>query len=224
MSNMDTLREAVRVMADTAIENEKYFCELDAATGDGDFGYSLARGFESVLDKWETLNATDPAAFLREVATTLTSRLGGTSGPIWGTAFLRAGVSAGTSETIDTTSIVAMLDAAIGGIQKRGGASVGDKTLLDALCPARDELATWQDRSAEPAQIAVAVAAAARAGAANTKDLIAHRGRASYVGERSLGHEDPGAVAIATMAARIAALWTSPTTDTAANQPKETAR
>ncbi len=97
MTDVETLRAAVRAIADTAIENEKYFCELDAATGDGDFGYSLARGSESVLDKWETLNATDPAAFLRGVATTLTSRRGGTSGPIWGTAFLRAGVSAGTS-------------------------------------------------------------------------------------------------------------------------------
>ena len=90
MTDVETLRAAVRAIADTAIENEKYFCELDAATGDGDFGYSLARGFEAVLEKWDTLNANDPAAFLREIATTLSGRLGGTSGPIWGTAFFPA--------------------------------------------------------------------------------------------------------------------------------------
>jgi dihydroxyacetone kinase phosphoprotein-dependent L subunit len=224
MTDIETLRAAVRAIADTAIENEKYFCELDAATGDGDFGYSLARGFEAVLEKWDTLNANDTAAFLREIATTLSGRLGGTSGPIWGTAFLRAGMSAGTGESIGLSGVLAMLDAAIAGIQKRGGASVGDKTLLDALCPVHDELATWCDRSAAPAQIANSVAAAAHDGAERTKDLVAHRGRASYVGERSLGHKDPGAVAVATMATRIAALWNSSTIEDAATHSKETAR
>jgi dihydroxyacetone kinase phosphoprotein-dependent L subunit len=197
----------VRTIADTAIENETYFCELDAAFGDGDFGYSLARGFETVLEQWDSLAAADPSTFLRGVATTLMKRLGGTSGPIWGTAFLRAGGAIADDGDIGIEDVVRMLDAAIAGITKRGGASLGDKTLLDALCPLRDEVADWSTRNATAADVANAAAKAARAGAERTKDIRANRGRASYAGERSIGAPDPGAVAIAVMSEKVAALW-----------------
>jgi dihydroxyacetone kinase phosphoprotein-dependent L subunit len=202
-----SLRDAVRTIADTAIENETYFCELDAAFGDGDFGYSLARGFETVLEQWDSLDPDSSSAFLRGVATTLMKRLGGTSGPIWGTAFLRAGTAVSSDHDLGVDDVVAMLDAALAGIMKRGGASVGDKTLLDALSPLRDEVAAWSGREASGAEVARAAAKAARAGAEHTKMLRANRGRASYVGERSIGAADPGAVAVAVMAERVADLW-----------------
>lgn len=207
MTAPNRLRQAVRTIAETAIENESYFCELDAAFGDGDFGYSLARGFETVLEQWEALVASDSPEFLRGVATTLMKRLGGTSGPIWGTAFLRAGGALRDSDDIGIDHVVGMLDAAIAGIQKRGGASVGDKTLLDALCPLRDEVAAWSSREAATADVARAAAKAARAGAERTKEMRASRGRASYVGDRSIGAADPGAVAVAVMSEKVAAIW-----------------
>lgn len=207
MTAPNRLRQAVRTIAETAIENEEYFCELDAAFGDGDFGYSLARGFETVLEQWDTLVARESPEFLRGVATTLMKRLGGTSGPIWGTAFLRAGGALRDSDDIGIDHVVGMLDAAIVGIQKRGGASVGDKTLLDALCPLRDEVAAWSSREATTADVARAAAKAARAGAERTKEMRASRGRASYVGDRSIGAADPGAVAVAVMSEKVAAIW-----------------
>jgi dihydroxyacetone kinase phosphoprotein-dependent L subunit len=209
MSSIESVRSAVRVIADTAVTNEQYFCDLDAVAGDGDFGYSLARGFESVLEKWDTLDDSSASTFLRSVATTLSTRLGGTSGPIWGTGFLRAGGAVKDRVDLDLHDVLAMIDAAIAGIQHRGGASAGDKTLLDALYPLRDEIEAATMRSDTPSEVAVAVAAAARRGATHTKELQASRGRASYVGERSIGYEDPGAVAVAVMAENIAHLWSS---------------
>jgi dihydroxyacetone kinase phosphoprotein-dependent L subunit len=207
MSSIELVCAAVQVIADTAVKNEQYFCELDAVAGDGDFGYSLARGFESVLENWDTLDDSSPSTFLRAVATTLATRLGGTSGPIWGTGFMRAGAAVKDRAELDLRDAHAMVDAAIGGIEHRGGATVGDKTLLDALYPLRDELEAAATRFDTSSDVAASVAAAARRGATHTKELKANRGRASYVGERSIGYEDPGAVAVAVMAENIAQLW-----------------
>jgi phosphoenolpyruvate---glycerone phosphotransferase subunit DhaL len=218
MSSMESLRAAVRVIADTAVSNEQYFCDLDAVAGDGDFGYSLARGFESVLQSWDALDAGSPSSFLRGVATTLANRLGGTSGPIWGTAFMRAGAAVKDRDELDRNDVHAMIEAAIAGIERRGGATAGDKTLLDALYPVRDELASATARSDAPSDVATAVAVAARRGAEHTKSLKASRGRSSYVGERSIGYEDPGAVAVAVMAENIARAWPS-RTDTDPSRP-----
>jgi dihydroxyacetone kinase len=122
----------VRVMAETVVANEAYFGDLDAVVGDGDFGYSMARGFEIVLSGWNEFDRTDISTFLKKVAVTITSRIGGTSGPIWGTGFLRAATTAAGENTLDADRIVAMLRAAVEGIKARGGAELGDKTLLDA--------------------------------------------------------------------------------------------
>src|ERR1700709_2433895 len=127
---------AVRVMAETVVANEAYFGDLDAVVGDGDFGYSMARGFGIVLSGWGEFDPTDISTFLKKIAVTITSRIGGTSGPIWGTGFLRAATTAAGEESLDAEQIAAMLGAVIEGIQARGGAGVGDKTLLDALVPA----------------------------------------------------------------------------------------
>jgi dihydroxyacetone kinase-like protein len=195
----------VRTIAQTAVDNEKYFGELDAVVGDGDFGYSMARGFEIVLSDWDSYDRTDVGTFLKKIAVVITSRIGGTSGPIWGTAFLRAGAAAGPVTEVDGTQIVAMLRAAVEGIKARGSASLGDKTLLDALVPAIDTIEKQLVDGAPAASIVQAAATTAREQAEATRAMQARRGRASYTGERSIGSLDAGAVAVAVMFEALAA-------------------
>ena len=130
----------VKVIAQTAVDNETYFCELDAVVGDGDFGYSLARGFEIVLSDFNELEYDDAGGLLKKTALVLTKRIGGTSGPIWGTAFLRAGATLSGNPDPSGADVIAALRASIEGIKQRGNTDLGDKTLLDALVPAVDEL------------------------------------------------------------------------------------
>jgi dihydroxyacetone kinase-like protein len=193
------VESAVRVIATVAVENEKYFGDLDAVVGDGDFGYSMARGFEIVLADWDGFDRTDIGTFLKKIAVVITSRIGGTSGPIWGTAFLRAGTTAGAATELDGTQIVAMLRAATEGIKTRGRSDVGDKTLLDALIPATDTIEASLEAGLDPASTLLAAAATARERAEATRSMQAMRGRASYTGERSIGTLDAGAVAVAVM-------------------------
>lgn len=197
----------VRTLAQTAVDKEKEFGDLDAVVGDGDLGYSLARGFEKVLQDWDTLKRDDVATFLQQVALVISSRIGGTSGPLWGTAFLRASAAAKTVDKIDGAAVVAMLRAAAEGIMARGNASLGDKTLLDALVPATDELERQLAAGAGPAECRAAFAKTVRECADATSKLEARRGRASYSGERSIGSPDAGAVAIAIIIERITEDW-----------------
>jgi dihydroxyacetone kinase phosphoprotein-dependent L subunit len=206
-SSLPAVELVVRTIAETAVANETYFCQLDSVVGDGDFGYSLARGFEKVLEGFDGLDRSSPGAFLKKVGLTIASRVGGTSGPIWGTAFLRAGSAAGAKAALSGADVVAMLRAAVEGIQTRGGAALGDKTLLDALVPAIDRLeADLAAGGAEAEALADAAQVAERA-AAETSGMLAKRGRASYTGERSIGSPDPGAVAIGVIARRVSAAW-----------------
>src|SRR5580692_6216329 len=118
-ADLADVEAVVRTIATVAVDNEKYFGDLDAVVGDGDFGYSMARGFELVLQGWDDFDRTDIGTFLKKVAVVITSRIGGTSGPIWGTAFLRAGAAAGTAQVLSPGQVVEMLRAAIGGIKAR---------------------------------------------------------------------------------------------------------
>jgi phosphoenolpyruvate---glycerone phosphotransferase subunit DhaL len=195
----------VRTIAETAIENEKYFGDLDSVVGDGDFGYSLARGFEKLLEGWDDLDRTDPGTFLKRSGMVIASRIGGTSGPLWGTAFLRAGAAAGQSTELTGEQVVAMLRAAIEGIKARGQSDVGDKTLLDALVPLTDQLSASLPDGTEEALRAAAVAT--REAADATAGMVAKRGRAAYTGERSRGSVDAGAVAVAVIVERISETW-----------------
>jgi len=197
----------VRTIAQTALDNETYFGDLDAVVGDGDFGYSLARGFEKVLEGWDGIDRTDVGTFLKKTGMIISSRIGGTSGPIWGTAFLRAGMTAGSDE-IDGAKVVAMLRAAAEGIKTRGQSDVGDKTLLDALVPLTDRLEQELTGGADAAAALAAAAETARQTAEATKELIAKRGRASYTGERSIGSVDAGAMAVAVITEKISEAWT----------------
>lgn len=200
----------VRAIAQTAIDNERWFCDLDAVVGDGDFGYSLARGFEKLMDDWDGLAYDDPGGLLKKTALVLSGRIGGTSGPLWGTAFLRAGVTLSGRPAPTGDDTIAALRAAIEGVKQRGESDLGDKTLLDALVPAVDRLEEELHAGTPTAEALQAATETARAAADATKPMLAQRGRAAYTGERSRGSVDPGAVAVSVMFEAVTRAW-SPT-------------
>ena len=206
-ASLGDVESVVRAIAKVAVDNEKDFGDLDAVVGDGDFGYSLARGFELVLQEWDSFERADIGTFLKKIAVVITSRIGGTSGPIWGTAFLRAGATAGATATLEPIQVIAMLRAAIGGIKARGRSDVGDKTLLDALVPAVNTLEEHISLGHSPATTLRAAAITAREHAEATRSMQAMRGRAAYTGGRSIGTLDAGAVAVAVMFEALADLW-----------------
>jgi phosphoenolpyruvate---glycerone phosphotransferase subunit DhaL len=203
--------QLVRTIADTALENEKYFSDLDAVVGDGDFGYSLARGFGKLVEDWDSLEYDDVSGLLKKTAMVLSSRIGGTSGPIWGTAFLRAGTTLKDNPSPSSEDVIAALRASIDGIKQRGNADLGDKTLLDALIPATDRLEQELAGGASASDALAAAAVTARESAEATKTMLAKRGRASYAGERSMDSVDAGAMAIAVLFERVSTAW-RPTT------------
>jgi phosphoenolpyruvate---glycerone phosphotransferase subunit DhaL len=197
----------VRTIAETAVTNEKYFGELDAVVGDGDFGYSLARGFEKLLEGWDGLDRADAGTFLKKAGMVISSRIGGTSGPIWGTAFMRAGMAAGDGDGLTGERAVEMLRAAVEGIKTRGQSDLGDKTLLDALVPFTDRLEQELRSGADGTTALAAAAKTARQAAEATTDMVAKRGRAAYTGERSKGSVDAGAMAVAVITDRVSKAW-----------------
>jgi dihydroxyacetone kinase phosphoprotein-dependent L subunit len=203
-------QRVVRTIAQTAIENEQYFCDLDAVVGDGDFGYSLARGFEKLVEDWDKMEYDDVSGLLKKTAVVLTSRIGGTSGPIWGTAFLRAGTALGGTPSPGGDDVVAALRASIEGIKQRGDTDLGDKTLLDSLVPAVDTLERELQSGRPAAEALAAATTTAQEAAEGTKGMLAKRGRAAYSGERSRDSVDAGAVAIAVMFDAVTRAW-SPT-------------
>jgi len=206
-ADLADVEAVVRTIATVAVDNERYFGDLDAVVGDGDFGYSMARGFELVLSGWDGFDRTDIGTFLKKIAVVITSRIGGTSGPIWGTAFLRAGTTAGAADQLEPAQIIAMLRAAIEGIKARGKSDVGDKTLLDALVPAVDTLEERVGAGDDAAAALRAAAPVARERAEATRSMQAMRGRAAYTGERSIGTLDAGAIAVAVMFETLADQW-----------------
>ncbi len=197
----------VRTIAQTAVDNETYFGDLDSVVGDGDFGYSLARGFEKVIEGWDGIDRANPGTFLKKVGMIVSSRIGGTSGPIWGTAFMKAGITAGTAQMLTGEDVVAMLRAATDGIKMRGQSDVGDKTLLDALIPMTDRIESELRSGTDPSGVLAAAAVAAREAAEATTDMVAKRGRASYTGERSRGSVDAGAMAVAVIVEHVNQAW-----------------
>lgn len=200
--NLAAVELVVKTMADVAIPNEKYFCELDSYAGDADFGVSLAEGFKAILAKWDEIDHSAISPFLMKTGMVITSNVGGCSGPIWGTAFMRAGMVSKGKDGLGRDDLVAMARSAMEGIMQRGGASFGDKTLLDALGPATEALA-----ASDPGDLLAAIRAAADAAEAAieiTKPWEAKRGRQSFTGERSMGTPDPGIVAVAMMMQTIA--------------------
>lgn len=187
---VDWVRRSAEVIAEHRVE----LLTLDREIGDGDHGENMDRGFQAVLPKLDDLPAgSTPGDVLKLVATTLISTVGGAAGPLYGTAYLKGAVASGSATSLDGQAIAAVLLAARDGIVLRGKAEPGDKTMIDAWTPAVDAAEAAASDGADPAAVLAAAADAAAAGSDATIPLVARKGRASYLGERSAGHRDPGA-------------------------------
>lgn len=178
--------------ADVAAQRD-YLVDLDRAIGDGDHGENMDRGFKAAVEALGQSQPSSVAEVLKTVAKTLMSTVGGAAGPLYGTAFLRASKAAGDGD-LDGAGVAAVIAGALDGIQVRGKATTGEKTMVDAWTPALEAARAAAESGSDPAAVLEAAATAAEAGAAATEPLRATKGRASYLGERSIGHLDPGAV------------------------------
>ncbi|WP_341945970.1 dihydroxyacetone kinase subunit DhaL [Microbacterium sp. LWH11-1.2] len=193
----DTLVDWISRFRDAVTEKREWLTELDSAIGDADHGANMARGMSAVGEK---LAAGAPATadeLLKSVGMTLVSSVGGASGPLYGTFFLRMGMTAGAVDELDAAGLASALRAGLEGIVARGKAEAGDKTMFDAMAPAVDALDAAIAEGADLSSSARRAADAAAAGRDATEPLVARKGRASYLGERSAGHLDPGAASTA---------------------------
>lgn len=183
--------------AQAMAEHRVELIELDRAIGDSDHGENMDRGFQAVLDKLAESQPETPGAALKLTAMALMSKVGGAAGPLYGTAFLRAATALGDSTDIGPQALAAALEAARDGVVARGKAEPGDKTMVDAWTPAVEAAGAAVAAGTNVLAVLIAAAEAAEEGAVATDPLIARKGRASYLGERSIGHRDPGAVSTA---------------------------
>lgn len=192
---LDTAKmaEIIRAIAARMEAEKDFLTQLDNEIGDGDHGINMARGFKAVLEKLPELENGDLGSLLKGAGMQLVSNVGGASGPLYGTAFMKAGNFLKGKTEAEAADFAAAMEAAIGGIKMRGKAEEGEKTMLDALCPAHKALVTAVDGGAELQEALQKAVEAAKGGVEYTKTIIATKGRASYLGERSIGHQDPGA-------------------------------
>lgn len=186
-------RRWIELAAADVAQQRDYLVDLDRAIGDGDHGENMDRGFKAALEALGQAQPASVAEVLKTVAKTLMSTVGGAAGPLYGTAFLRASKAAGDGD-LDGAGVAAVIAGALDGIQARGKATTGEKTMVDAWAPALEAARAAAESGSDPAAVLEAAATAAEAGAAATERLRATKGRASYLGERSIGHLDPGAV------------------------------
>jgi len=196
---MVSTQKLIEILSDMAVviqENKDLLTELDMPIGDSDHGINMARGFQAVSEKLPTLADKDAGTILKTVGMTLVSTVGGASGPLYGTAFMKAAMKVMGKTELNREDFVAMFVEAVEGIKMRGKATTGEQTMLDAMVPALEALQNGGDLNA--------ALAAAEAGVEATKDMIATKGRASYLGERSLGHADPGAKSFALLLGVVA--------------------
>ena len=183
----------IELAAADIAEQRDYLVDLDRAIGDGDHGENMDRGFKAAVEALEQAQPGSVAEVLKTVAKTLMSTVGGAAGPLYGTAFLRASKAAGDGD-LDGAGVAALIAGALDGIQARGKATTGEKTMVDAWTPALEAARVAAEAGSDPVAVLEAAATAAEAGAAATEPMRATKGRASYLGERSIGHLDPGSV------------------------------
>jgi dihydroxyacetone kinase-like protein len=188
-------------------DKRQYLTDLDAAVGDGDFGISLERGFTAVQAELSAKPPADLRTLFQNVASVLIKTMGGSSGPLLGTFFLRAGATCADKSQLEAADVVALFQAGVDGIQQRGKAALGDKTMLDALLPAVDAMRGALNDGKGLTEILEGGAAAAEAGVQATVSMSARKGRASYLGDRSVGHQDPGATAAHLLFEAAAEVW-----------------
>lgn len=204
MVNQEKLIEIIRKIGEKIAVEKEFLTELDNVIGDGDHGINMARGFEEVEKKLPDMADKDIGAALKMVGMTLVSKVGGASGPLYGTAFMKAGAAMDGKKEMDLQDFLQMLQAAIDGVMMRGKSTTGEKTMLDAMEPARKAIQTASDEGKSASEAIAAGVKAAEEGVEYTKGIIATKGRASYLGERSIGHQDPGATSFTMMLAVIA--------------------
>ena len=198
------LRRWLQVFAGSIAEQRDVLTALDAAIGDADHGANMHRGMRAVLAEIDGSDYADPAALLKQVGMTLVRSVGGASGPLYGTLFLRMATSSASANALDAAGLAKALRAGMEGVVARGKAEAGDKTIYDALAPALDALDANLASGAALGDALHAASAAADAGRDATIPLLARKGRASYLGERSVGHQDPGATSAALLIAAAA--------------------
>ncbi len=197
----------LKTFAATITENKSYLTELDSAIGDADHGINMDRGFQAVLGKLDSAPPGDIGALFKTVGMTLVSTVGGAGGPLYGTLFLQLGVATAGKREITANDWSAALAAAVSGVQARGKAEPGDKTMVDALIPGRDAFAAAIADGADLPAALRRSADAAEEGMTATIPLVARKGRASYLGERSAGHQDPGATSSYLLLRTVADTW-----------------
>ncbi len=207
MAAVDTavLADWIHRFRDAVTDKRDWLTELDSAIGDADHGANMARGMDAVVAKIDDGTPATIDELLKSVGMTLVSSVGGASGPLYGTLFLRMGMTAGSVSELDAAALATTLRAGLDGVVARGKAEAGDKTLIDALAPALDALDQAIARGDDLAASTAEAARAAAEGRDATLDLVARKGRASYLGERSAGHLDPGAASTTLLFEALAA-------------------
>jgi len=199
--------EWIKASAGVLAENKAYLTHLDAAIGDADHGANMDRGFKAVLNKLPELNDKDIGTIFKTVGMTLLSTVGGAGGPLYGTFFLQAGMSTAGKMELSLEDWEEALEAAVKGVVMRGKAELGDKTMVDALTPAVESLKGSVQNGADLTQALHDSAESAKQGMQATIPMVARKGRASYLGERSAGHQDPGATSSYLLLEAAAKTW-----------------
>jgi phosphoenolpyruvate---glycerone phosphotransferase subunit DhaL len=197
------IREYARVIG----ENAQYLTDLDAAIGDADHGINMERGMSAVLGALDEAAPADMSALCKQVGMTLVKSVGGASGPLYGTFFLRMAGALGTDDSVDASDFAKALRAGVEGVVQRGRAEAGDKTMFDALAPALDALDAALSSGGDLAVALADATVAAEKGRDATESMVARKGRASYLGQRSVGHVDPGATSAAMLIAAAASAF-----------------
>jgi phosphoenolpyruvate---glycerone phosphotransferase subunit DhaL len=207
MITYDDILTWIRTFAETVTANRTYLTELDSAIGDADHGFNMDRGMQAVVGKLDGIATRDIGGCLKTAGSTLVSTVGGASGPLYGMFFMQMGGATAGKEALTLQEFATGFAAGIGGVERIGKASPGDKTMLEALLPARDALQAAADGDVAIAPALQSAADAAEAGMLATIPLVARKGRASYLGERSAGHQDPGATSSFYLVRSAATAW-----------------
>jgi len=193
MVTKDQIVQWLQAVAAVLEENKEYLTELDAAIGDADHGINMDRGFKKVMSQLPSVVDKDIGSILKTVGMALISSVGGAGGPLYGTLFMRAGMAVDGKHELTSEDMAALLQAAVDGVVQRGKARLGDKTMVDALSPAVEAFKQAVEEGQDTIEALRRAVAAAEQGMKDTIPLVAKKGRASYLGERSAGHQDPGA-------------------------------
>lgn len=199
MADTKKVIEIIKAMGAKIDEEKDFLTKLDQPIGDSDHGINMARGFAEVEKKLPTLEDKDIGTVLKNVGMTLVSTVGGSAGPLYGTAFMKAGMAAAGKSEISIDEFLQIMEVAVEGVGQRGKSTTEEKTMLDAMVPSLEAMKSEAENTQNAKQVVEAGVKAAWAGVEHTKDLIATKGRASYVGERAIGHQDPGATSYSYM-------------------------